>query len=106
VLSSRPGPAPSLDRVNLAAVARSAIGSLDVGALADPARRAGCLRAAAPALAPDAPLVGGRQVTLGGREAVLLVLGTGRLGTFDIVVVDPDCGPGRGMLLESLVVGG
>ncbi|WP_433290664.1 hypothetical protein ACQPZQ_45270 [Pseudonocardia sp. CA-142604] len=106
VLSSRPEPAPSIDRVNLAAVARSAVGSVDAGPLADPARRAGCLRAAAPALAPDAPLVGGRQVTLGGQEAVLLVLVTGRLGTFDVVVVDSECGPGHGMLLESMVVGG
>ena len=106
VLSSPPGPAPSIDRVNLAAVARSAVGSVDAGALADPARRAGCLRAAAPALAPDAPLVGGRQVTVGGRQAVLLVLVTGRLGSFDVVVVDSECGPGHGMLLESMVVGG
>jgi hypothetical protein len=106
VLSSRPGPAPSIDRVNLAAVARSAIGSVDAGALADPARRAGCLRAAAPTLAPDAPLVGGRQVTLGGRQAVLLVLVTGRLGSFDVVVVDSECGPGHGLLLKSMVVGG
>lgn len=106
VLSSRPGPAPSIDRVNLAAVARSAVGSVDAGPLADPARRAGCLRAAAPALAPDAPLVGGRQVTLDGQEAVLLVLVTGRLGTFDVVVVDSECGPGHGVLLESIVVGG
>ncbi|GAA3052769.1 hypothetical protein GCM10010464_16650 [Pseudonocardia yunnanensis] len=106
VLSSRPTPAPSIDRVNLAAVARSAIGSVDAGALADPARRAGCLRAAAPALAPDAPLVGGRQVTVGGRQAVLLVLVTGRLGSFDVVVVDSECGPGHGMLLKSIVIGG
>ncbi|GAA1221078.1 hypothetical protein [Pseudonocardia alaniniphila] len=106
VLSSRPQPAPSIDRVNLAAVARSAVGSVDAGPLADPARRAGCLRAAAPALAPDAPLVGGRQVTVDGQEAVLLVLVTGRLGTFDVVVVDSECGPGHGTLLESMVVGG
>jgi hypothetical protein len=106
VLASRPGPEPSIDRVNLAAVARSAIGSVDAGALSDPARRAGCLRAAAPALAPDAPLVGGRQVTSGGRQAVLLVLVTGRLGSFDVVVVDSECGPGHGMLLESMMIGG
>jgi len=105
VLSSRPASAPSIDRVNLAAVARSAVGSVDAGPLADPARRAGCLRAAAPALAPDAPLVGGREVTVGGRQAVLLVLVTGRLGSFDVVVVDAECGPAHGILLESMVVG-
>jgi hypothetical protein len=105
VLWSPPGPAPSFDRVNLAAAARSAIGSIDAGGLADPARRAGCLRAAAPALAPEAPLVGGRRVALGGREGVLLVLGTGRLGTFDVVVVDPECGPGGGVLVGSMVLG-
>jgi hypothetical protein len=92
--------------VDLAAAARAAVGATDAGDLADPDRRAGCLRSAAPALMPDAMLVGGRRIELDGREAVLLVLATGRLGTFDVAVVDPGCGPGGGVLLTSMQIGG
>jgi hypothetical protein len=106
VLWPRSAPLTSLDRVDLAAAARAAVGTTDVGHLADPVRRAGCLVAVAPAVPPDAPLLGGRRVELDGREAVLLVLGTGRLGTFHVAVVDPGCGPGSGTLLESAVIGG
>jgi hypothetical protein len=106
VLWPRSAPLPSLDRVDLAAAARAAIGTTDVGELADPARRAGCLMAVAPAVPPAAPLLGGRQVELDSHEAVLLVLATGRLGTFHVAVVDPGCGPAGGILLESAVIGG
>jgi hypothetical protein len=105
-LWSRPGPQPSFDQVNLVAAARAAIGSFDAGPLVDPVRRAGCLRAVAPSLSPGAQLLGGRQVELSGRQGVLLVLATGRLGTFQIVVVDPACGPHGGALLTSTVFGG
>jgi hypothetical protein len=94
-------------QVDLVALGRSTLGATDAGALADPARRAGCLHAAAPgAIPPDAPLLGGRQVQFGGEQAVLLVLGTGELGRFQVVVVDRDCGPGGGRLLGSALVGG
>jgi hypothetical protein len=45
-------------------------------------------------------------VQFGGEQAVLLVLGTGELGRFQVVVVDRDCGPGGGRLLGSALVGG
>jgi hypothetical protein len=32
---------------------------------------------------------------------VLLVLGTGQRGAFDVLVVDPDCGPDGGRLLAA-----
>lgn len=106
LLWSRPQPPAALDRVDLAAAGRAALGSSEVGALADPARRAGCLRAVTvPGLAPGAPLLGGREVEIDRRRGVLLVLGTGQLGVFRIVVVDPDCGPGGGTLLDSAVAG-
>jgi hypothetical protein len=35
---------------------------------------------------------------------VLLVLGTGQRGTFDVLIVDPDCGPGGGRLLAAVHV--
>jgi hypothetical protein len=106
VLWPRSAPLPSLARVNLAAAARAAIGTTDVGELADADRRAGCLMAVAPAVPPAAPLLGGRRVELDSREAVLLVLASGRLGTFHVVVVDPGCGPAGGTLLASGVIGG
>jgi hypothetical protein len=106
VVWNRPAAPPSVDRVNLAAVARAAVGATDAGDLSDPRRRAGCLRAVAPALVPDAMLLGGRRVELDGREGVLLVLATGRLGIFDVAVVDPGCGPGGGALLASMRIGG
>lgn len=64
---------------------------LDVGELADPARRAECLAAVAPGVRPEAPLVGGRRVRFDGRPATLLLLGTGRLGQFTAVVVEENC---------------
>ena len=70
--------------------------------LADPVRRAGCLRAvAAPGVDPDAALLGGRRVELARGPALLLVCPTGERGVFDVVVVDPDCGPAGGTLLAA-----
>lgn len=106
-LLARPQP-PSLDRVDLAAAGRAALGTTDVGTLADPTVRAGCLRAVAPpGVAPDSPLLGGRRVELGGRPAVLMVLGTGELGRFHVIAVDPGCAPEPvgGTLLGAEVIG-
>ena len=105
VLWPRPDPLPVVEPVGLATAGRAALGGTDVGDLGDPDRRSGCLRAvAAPGVAPDAPLLGGRRVELAGRPGVLLVLAAGRPGAFRIVVVDPDCGPERGELLGSSAV--
>jgi hypothetical protein len=96
----------SLDGVDLAAAALSVRGDLDAGDLADPARRAGCLRAVGPAgVAPDAQLLGGRDVVLGGRDGVLLLLAAGERGRLHVVVVDPGCGPRGGMLLDARTIG-
>jgi hypothetical protein len=102
-------PAPlSLDGVDLAAAGLAVQGDLDVGVLADPARRAGCLRAAAPqGVTPDAPLLGGRDVVVAGRPGVLLLLATGRARPgMHVVVVDPECGPQGGDLLRAQAIGG
>ena len=96
-LRGRPEPLPAVERPQLVAEALSAVGVRDTAGLADPARRAGCLRAVgAPVESPEAALLGGRRVTFEGSDGVLLVLGTGRRGAFDVVIVDPDCGPGGG----------
>jgi hypothetical protein len=96
-------PALTVARVDLVAVATATVGTTDVGALADPDRRAGCLRAAATD-AVDEPLLGGRRVVLDGRPGVLLVLATGTRGGLRIVTVDPACGPDGGTLLTEVVV--
>jgi hypothetical protein len=97
-------PAPAVTRVELAAVAREAVGTNDVGALTDPTRRDACLRAVAPAAAGER-LLGGRRVVLDGRPGVLLVLATGTTGRLRIVTVDPGCGGDGGTLLAQLVTG-
>jgi len=101
-LRARPEPLPAVGRPQLVAEALSAVGVRDTSGLAEPTRRAGCLRAVgAPVESPEAPLLGGRRVTFEGSEGVLLVLGTGRRGAFDVLIVDPDCGPGAGRLFAA-----
>ncbi|MEJ3655825.1 hypothetical protein WEH80_22905 [Actinomycetes bacterium KLBMP 9759] len=90
----------------LGTVAMDTIGTHEAGALDDPARRAACLRAVRPgAVDPGATLLGGRHVDYDGRPGVLLVLSTGRRGSFHVVVVDPGCGPDGGTLLGYLLAG-
>ena len=101
-LRARPEPLPAVGRPQLVAEALSALGVRDTAGLAEPTRRAGCLRAVgAPVESPEAPLLGGRRVTFEGSEGVLLVLGTGRRGALDVLIVDPDCGPGAGRLFAA-----
>jgi hypothetical protein len=107
VLTPRPGPAPpplAVSRVDLVAVATSTVGTMDVGALDDPARRAACLRAVLPGAVGER-LLGGRRVVLDGRHGVLLVLATGTRGGLHVVTVDPECGPAGGALLAQVRVG-
>ena len=40
-------------------------------------------------------------MTFEGSQGVLLVLGTGQRGAFDVLIVDPDCGPSGGTLLAA-----
>lgn len=90
-VASRHGTGPP-DRTLLVREAIASFGVHDAGAYADDAVRAACLRALAPPdTTPTAPLLGGRQVTFAGRPGVVLVLGTGRRGRLDVVVVDHGC---------------
>jgi hypothetical protein len=100
-------PAPlSLEGVDLAAAGLAVRGEFDVGHLADPARRAGCLSAVAPpGLSPDALLLGGRHVIVDGRHGVLLLLAGGGPGRLHVVVVEPGCGPEGGVLLGTRTIG-
>lgn len=88
--------------VDLAAAATSTVGMADLGPLAEPRRRAECLASAgAGSVAGDAVL-GGRQVLLDGEAGTLLVLTTGELGRFRVLVVDPAC---RTVLADTVTGG-
>lgn len=102
LLAVRPAERFPVTGVELAAVARSTVGLDDLGELTDPDRRAGCLAAVGE---PEAPVVGGRRVSLDGDPGVLLVLTTGVLGRFRVLVVDAACGPAGGSVLAERVVG-
>lgn len=78
-----------------------ALGVADYGPLTDPAVLRGCLAANGAAGAP----LGAREVTVGGRRGVLLVLPTGRLARFRLLVVGPDCTAGTPSVLADEVVG-
>jgi hypothetical protein len=100
-------PPLSLDGVDLARAGLAVRGDFDVGDLADPARRAGCLRAVAPpGVPPDALLLGGRDLVVAGRDGVLLLLAGGGPGRLHVVVVEPGCGPEGGVLLGIRAIGG
>ncbi|HVL86184.1 MAG TPA: hypothetical protein VM367_18110 [Pseudonocardia sp.] len=94
-----------VERVDLAAAATATTGVRDLGPLADPARRTGCLTAAG--VGPVAPqaVLGGRPVLLDGTPGTLLLLATGELGRLRVVVVDTGCGPDGGRVLADDVVG-
>jgi hypothetical protein len=97
---------PIVTTAQLSGFARAAVGMHDAGELADPVRRIGCLRSVAPpGLDPRAVLLGGRGVEFEGRAGILLLFGTGQLGTFRVVVVDAGCGPEGGTLLADTRIG-
>lgn len=83
-----PAAVPEVTGVGLAAVARSTVGTTDLGEFTDPARRDGCLAAAGH---PGTQVFGGRRVRWEGRPGVLLVLSTGERGVVRALVVTPDC---------------
>jgi hypothetical protein len=101
VLGRGPGDGPGSDpggsgvpvtAATLVTQATVSMGLHDTGPYEDPGRRTACLATVRPpGVAPTAPLLGGRRVVYEGRAGYLLLLGTGRLGIFDVVVVDPGC---------------
>ncbi|HEX9338383.1 MAG TPA: hypothetical protein VF892_20975, partial [Pseudonocardiaceae bacterium] len=82
----------------------AAIGHTDYGPLTDPATRAACL--AANGQNPNRTPAGAMRVTLDGKPGVLLVLTTGQLAQYRLLVVGPDCAAGRPDQLADRVVGG
>jgi hypothetical protein len=93
-------PVTSLNSATLTA----ALGRSDYGPLADPTRRAACL--AANQQDPNQTPAGAMQVTLAGKPGVLLVLTTGKLAQYRLLVVGPNCAAGNPDRLAEAVVGG
>ena len=80
-----------------------ALGALDFGPLSRPAALRACLDANG--VPPGGAPLGAREVTLDGRPGVLLVLPTGEIARFRLLVVGPGCGPGNPSLLADDIVG-
>jgi hypothetical protein len=93
-------PLTSLDGTALTA----ALGRSDYGPLTDPTRRAACL--AANQQDPNQTPAGAMQVVLAGKPGVLMVLTTGKLARYRLLVVGPDCAAGNPDRLAEAVVGG
>jgi hypothetical protein len=98
-----PSAGPREDAVDPASAAARVLaqGTLEVGALREPAALAACLaRAGAPPA--RGPLLAGRPVVVEGRQGTLLVLGTGVLGRVRAVVPAEGCAA----VLADLTTGG
>jgi hypothetical protein len=93
----------ALTHDTLASAVGDGLTQRDLGPLNNPRRLAACERVAS---LPAQPPLGGRQVLLDGRPGVLLVLPTGVVGRFRLVVVVPECGTSAaGPVLADIVVG-
>ncbi|GAY09662.1 hypothetical protein [Pseudonocardia sp. N23] len=71
------------------------------GPLGDPARQAACLGVVG---VPTTRALATREVAVDGVPGVLLVLPTGSVGRFRLLVVDPGCGAGGGRVLADRTV--
>ncbi|MGZ8803442.1 MAG: hypothetical protein ACXWZL_12760, partial [Mycobacterium sp.] len=74
----------------------------DLGALADPQRRAACLSRLG--YSPTLAVLGGRRLEVSGRPAVLLLVPGGTAEQIRAVVVEPTCGAAHtGLLAETML---
>ncbi|RSM84516.1 hypothetical protein DMH04_20520 [Kibdelosporangium aridum] len=77
---------------------QAAKGGTDYGPFSDKAKLAGCFQANG--ISPNAEPVGVKQVTVDGKQGTLFVLASTPPGTFRLLTVGQDCGPG----VPSLIV--
>ncbi|HEX3785264.1 MAG TPA: hypothetical protein VHX38_36895 [Pseudonocardiaceae bacterium] len=97
--------APALSGGQLGSVALAdALHKNNYGPLADPTRLAGCLTANGQD--PNQKPAGANQITLDGKPGTLLVLTTGRLAQFRLLVVGPSCSASDPSTLANQVIGG
>jgi hypothetical protein len=88
---------------DLGSAVSRAMAQRDLGPLAEPGRLPGCLAANGVPSGTD-PL-GAMEITVDGSRGVLLVLPTGQIGRFRLLVVGDDCAPGTPSLLADHLIG-
>jgi hypothetical protein len=81
----------------------SALGHSDTAAFADTARRDRCL--AANEVSPTTPVLGTGSIEVGGGPAVVILLGTGKAGRLDALVVGADCDAANPATLSRTTIG-
>ena len=100
---SSPGTAVSSGQLGSVALAQ-ALHKSDYGPLSNPAQLSGCLKANGQD--PDEKPAGAMQVTLDGKPGTLLVLTTGELAQYRLLVVGPGCSATSASTLANQVIGG
>jgi hypothetical protein len=103
------GPADPGDAApDLAGAVAATLAAPPGGPFTDRSRLGACLSAVG--AAPPGPVVGTRETTMNGRSGVLVVMTTGVLGRFRVVLAEPGCGldapAAGGALLVDSVLGG
>ena len=103
------GPADPGDAApDLAGAVAATLTAPPSGPFTDRSRLGACLSAVG--AAPPGPVVGTRETTMNGRSGVLVVMTTGVLGRFRVVLAEPGCGldtpAAGGALLVDSVLGG
>jgi hypothetical protein len=88
---------------DLGSAVSRALAQRDLGPLAEPGRLPGCLAANGVPSGTD-PL-GAMEITVDGSRGVLLVLPTGQIGRFRLLMVGDDCAPGTPSLLADHLIG-
>jgi hypothetical protein len=76
----------------------------DYGPLSNPRQLSGCLKANGQD--PDEKPIGAKQITLDGKPGTLLVLTTGVLAQYRLLVVGPTCSATSPATLANQVIGG
>lgn len=98
----QPAEPMALTRGNLGGALDQALAARDFGPLSPPGMMPDCLTANGVA---DTEPLGALEITLDGRPGVLIVLPTGRIAEFRLLVVGPDCGPGNPSRMADAVAG-
>lgn len=100
-----PGSQLSVSNGQLGSVALTqALHKSDYGPLSSPQRLSGCLKANGQD--PNAQPIGAMQITLDGKQGTLLVLTTGVLAQYRLLVVGPACSATSAATLANQVIGG
>ncbi|MQA08484.1 MAG: hypothetical protein GEU98_08010 [Pseudonocardiaceae bacterium] len=95
----------ALSRESLGKQYSAAMGAKDYGPLDNPRKLATCLQANG--VDPGTDAIGVREVTLDGKQGVLIILPGGKaIGQFRLLVVSPECGPGNPGMMADTSVGG